>query len=127
MDGGGASSAGASWAQLTAVQPQQQHIDQLTLKVNVGMQPQQQQQQHTLQQQQRKWQQQQQQQQKVQQQQLQQQQEAISLFNRWVKAGFRPKLTLDLRPGGLFISLQCRPAAATAKRRPAKRANAKRL
>ena len=50
---GGASSAGASWAELTAVQLQQQHIDQLTLKVNVGTQPQQQQ--HTLQQQQRKW------------------------------------------------------------------------
>ena len=33
---------------------------------------------------------------------LQQQQEAISLFNRWVKAGFRPKLTLDLRPGGML-------------------------
>ena len=126
---GGASSAGANWAQLTVVQPQQQHIDQLSLKVKVGTQPQQQQQQHTLQQQQRKWQQQpqQQQQQKVQQQQLQQQQEAISLFNRWVKAGFRPKLTLDLRPGGMFISLLCRPAAATAKKRPAKRANAKRL
>ena len=121
---GGASSAGANWAQLTVVQPQQQHIDQLSLKVKVGTQPQQQQQQHTLQQQQRKWQQ---QQQKVQQQQLQQQQEAISLFNRWVKAGFRPKLTLDLRPGGMFISLLCRPAAATAKKRPAKRANAKRL
>ena len=124
MEGGASSSAGANWAQLTGVQLQQQHTDQLTLKVNASTQPPQQQQQHTLQQQQRKWQQ---QQQKLQQQQLQQQQEAISLFNRWVKAGFRPKLTLDLRPGGMFISLLCRPAAATAKKRPAKRANAKRL
>ena len=44
---------------------------------------------------------------------------AISLFNRWVKAGFRVKLTLDMRPGGLFISHLCRPVAATAKRWPA--------
>ena len=49
------------------------------------------------------------------------------MFNGWVKAGFRPKLTLDQRPGGLFISLLCRPAAVAVKSRPAKRANAKRL
>ena len=35
---------------------------------------------------------------------------------------------MDQRPGGLFISLLCRPAAAAAaKKRPAKRANKKRL
>ena len=55
------------------------------------------------------------------QQQLQQQQEAIGMFNGWVKAGFWPKLTMDQWPGGLFIS------SAAAKRRPAMRANAKRL
>ena len=49
------------------------------------------------------------------------------MFNGWVKAGFWPKLTMDQRPGGLFISLLCRPAATAAKRRPAKRAYAKRL
>ena len=133
---GGNSSARASWAQLAGVQPQQQHKDQLTGKVKVGPLPQQQQQHHMLQQQRRERRQQQQlhlqqqhqqQQQKVQQQQLQQQQEVIGLFNGWVKAGYRPKLTMDQRPGGLFISLLCRPAAAAAKRRPAKRANAKRL
>ena len=58
---GGDSSAGASWAQLTAVQPQQQHKNQLTMKGKVGPQPQQQQQWHTLQQQHQEWQQQQQQ------------------------------------------------------------------
>ena len=113
---GGNSSARASWAQLAGVQPQQQHKDQLTGKVKVGPLPQQQQQHHMLQQQRRERRQQQQlhlqqqhqqQQQKVQQQQLQQQQEVIGLFNGWVKAGFRPKLTMDQRPGGLFISLLC--------------------
>ena len=49
------------------------------------------------------------------------------MFNEWVKASFRPKLTLDQQPGGLFTSLLCWPAVAAAKRRPAKRANAKRL
>ena len=82
--GGGASSAGANWAQLTAVQPQK---NQLTVKVKVSPQPQQQQH-HTLQQQHLER-----QQQKVQ----QQQQEAIGmlLFNGWVKASFWPKLTMD--------------------------------
>ena len=42
--GGGDSSAGASWAQLAAVQPQQQHNSQLTKKVKMGLLPQQQQQ-----------------------------------------------------------------------------------
>ena len=130
---GGNSSARASWAQLAGVQLQQQHKDQLTGKVKVGLLPQQQQQhhmqqqQHHMQQQQRRerrqqqqlqlQQQHQQQQQKVQQQQLQQQQEVIGLFNGWVKAGYRPKLTMDQRPGGQFISILCRPAAAAAKRR----------
>ena len=60
------------------------------------------------------------------------------MFSGWVKAGHLPKLVLEQRTGGLFISLSRLPpaadqpsAAAAAKRRStrrtARRANAKRL
>ena len=120
-----------SWAQLTAVQLQQQHRGQLGAG-SVTLTRLQQRQQLTQQQQQS---------QRKQQQLQQQQQEAaqaLEMFSGWVKAGHLPKLVLEQRTGGLFISLSRLPpaadqpsAAAAAKRRSARRtarrANAKRL
>ena len=64
----------------------------------------------------------------MQQQQLQQQQEAIGMFNGWVGEGrFLAKAHHGPAAGRTVYLLLCQPVAAAAKRRPAMRANVKRL